>query len=67
MLYANVVPINRGDLLVLASDGIRPDFEEDVIVKSTPQRIVDNILQKYFKGTDDALVLAARYLGTSHG
>jgi serine phosphatase RsbU (regulator of sigma subunit) len=67
VLYANVVPINRGDLLVLASDGIRPDFEQDVIVKSPPQRIADHILQKYFKGTDDALVLAVRYLGSSHG
>lgn len=63
VLYANVVPINPGDLLVLASDGIRPDFEQDVILKTTPQRIADSILQKYFKGTDDAMVLAVRYLG----
>ncbi len=66
VLYANVVPIDRGDLLVLASDGIRADFEQDVAVKSSPQRIADNILQKFFKGTDDALVLAVRYLGANH-
>src|SRR5262249_26787916 len=57
VIYANVVPITPGDLLVLASDGIRPDFELDIVVKNTPQRIADAILQKYFKGTDDAMVL----------
>ena len=66
VLYANVVPINSGDLLVLASDGIRADFDQDVLMKGPPQRIADYILHKYFKGTDDALVLAVRYLGASH-
>jgi hypothetical protein len=62
-IYANVVPVMPGDLLVLASDGIRPDFELDIVVKNPPQRIADGILQKYFKGTDDAMVLVVRYLG----
>jgi serine phosphatase RsbU (regulator of sigma subunit) len=63
VLYANVVPLSAGDLLVLASDGIRPDFEHDVVLKNSPQRIADGILQKYFKGNDDAMVLVMRYLG----
>ena len=64
--YASVIPINPGDLLILASDGIRPDFDQDVLVKSPPQRIADHILNKYFKGTDDALVLVVRFNGADH-
>lgn len=65
-LYANVVPIIPGDLLILASDGIRNDFEHAVVTKAAPKRIADHILEQHFKGTDDALVLVARYLGWSH-
>jgi phosphoserine phosphatase RsbX len=64
-LYASVVPISPGDLLVLASDGIRAEFEEDLIIKTAPRRIADAVLQRYFKGTDDAMVLAVRYLGAN--
>jgi phosphoserine phosphatase RsbX len=66
VLYASVIPVNPGDVLVLASDGIRPDYEDDVPLKGPPQRIADYILQKYFKGGDDALVLVARFEGTNH-
>lgn len=65
-LYASVAPIHPGDLIVLTSDGIRGGFEPGVAIQSPPQRIADQILQKHFKGTDDALVLVARYLGRPH-
>ncbi|MFT3868499.1 MAG: SpoIIE family protein phosphatase [Nibricoccus sp.] len=61
-LHAGVVPVQPGDLLILASDGIRPDYERDLPVKGSPQRIADHILGKYFKGTDDACVLVTRFL-----
>lgn len=64
-LSASVIPIFRGDLLILASDGIRNDFEHDIVLKASPKRIADHILEHYFKGTDDALVLVVRYLGVS--
>ena len=60
-LYASVIPVNSGDVLIFASDGIDPDFDHDVPVKSPPQRIADHIMQKYFKGSDDALVLVVRF------
>lgn len=66
VLYASVIPVNPGDVLILVSDGIRPEYEHDVPFKSPPQRIADQIMQKYFKGTDDALVLVARFEGTNH-
>ena len=66
VLYASVIPVNPGDVLIFASDGIRLDYEHDVPVKSPPQRIADHILQRYFKGSDDGLVLVARIEGTNH-
>ena len=62
-LYASVIPISASDMLILASDGIRHDFEQDIVTKASPKRTADHILEKYFKGTDDALVLVARFLG----
>lgn len=62
-LYAGVLPLVQGDLLVLASDGIRNDFEGGVSAKAAPQAIADQLMARYFKGTDDALVLVARYAG----
>jgi len=66
LFSASVVPVYPGDLMILASDGLRPEFEQDVPVRLPPQRIADHILAKYFKGTDDALVLVARFLESSH-
>ncbi len=58
-----VIPVQAGDLLVFATDGIRGGFAEDIARRDTPQQIADLLLSRYGKGTDDALVLAARYLG----
>jgi serine phosphatase RsbU (regulator of sigma subunit) len=66
VLYASVIPVYPGDVLIFASDGIRPDYEHDVPLRSPPQRIADHLMQKYYKGTDDALVLVARFNGTNH-
>jgi phosphoserine phosphatase RsbX len=58
-----VIPLQPGDLLVFATDGIRGGFTEDISRRDPPQQIADLLLARYGKGTDDALVLAARYLG----
>jgi phosphoserine phosphatase RsbX len=63
---AAVVPIRPGDVLILASDGIRSGFARGVIVTDPTQRIADRILTNHRNAADDALVLVARYLGT-HG
>jgi len=56
-------PLWPGDLLVLASDGIRSGFSEHVQPTADPQTIADQLLETCGKSTDDALVLAARYNG----
>ena len=57
------VPISRGDTLVLASDGIKIGFADAVSVDAPPQQVADKILLSHAKGTDDALVLVARFMG----
>ncbi len=65
-LHTSVVPIAPGDLLILATDGVRPGFADGVNVSQTPGQLAGQILSEHFKGTDDALVLVARYLGMHH-
>jgi phosphoserine phosphatase RsbX len=60
---AQVLPVHRGDVLVLATDGIQSEFGDAVSVRDSPQQVADLVLSRYGKGTDDALVLVARYLG----
>jgi serine/threonine protein phosphatase PrpC len=56
-------PLLRGDLLVLATDGLRNDFSGEVPLDWEPQAIADWLLQRFSRGTDDSRVLVARYLG----
>jgi serine/threonine protein phosphatase PrpC len=65
-LQASVIPVAAGDLLILATDGIHPVFEDGIKLSGTTREIADQIMNRHFKGNDDALVLVARYLGTLH-
>ena len=56
-------PVWPGDLLVLATDGLRSGFTELVRAESDPQSLANELLARYGKGSDDALVLVARYTG----
>ncbi|HEV8265287.1 MAG TPA: SpoIIE family protein phosphatase [Gemmatimonadales bacterium] len=58
-----VIPVEAGDTLIFATDGIRGGFTEDISDRVQPQRLANQILSRYGKGTDDALVLVATYLG----
>jgi negative regulator of sigma-B (phosphoserine phosphatase) len=62
-LRPQIVPLEPLDILIMATDGIEPDFADLVGLKQSPQRIADTILAKHRKTTDDALVVVARYLG----
>ena len=64
-LHAGILPIVPGDLLVLATDGIAPGPLEQVSPSDPVQRVVDDLMARRRTGTDDALVLAVRYRGTS--
>jgi negative regulator of sigma-B (phosphoserine phosphatase) len=62
-LHASDVPVARGDTLIMVTDGIRGGFLSDLALERSPQEIADAILARNGKGTDDALVVVARYLG----
>jgi hypothetical protein len=62
-LSLSKLPVAAGDTLVLATDGVRVDFASAVIPTEPPQAAAERILAAFSRGTDDALVLVARYLG----
>ena len=62
-LHSSSASISPGDLLVLATDGIHPDFAHQVTWFNQPQRVADSILAGHRTGADDALVLAVLYRG----
>ncbi len=62
-LRAEILPLLPGDLLLLATDGIQGHFAQGLSRAQSPQALADGIMARYCKGTDDALVLVARYRG----
>jgi serine phosphatase RsbU (regulator of sigma subunit) len=58
-----VLSVVPGDTLLIATDGIRSGFAEGLNLEKSPQEIADRILDRDTKGSDDALVLVARYQG----
>lgn len=61
-LHPAEVPVEHGDTLIFATDGVRSGFADELILDDTPQRIAERILAAYGKDTDDALVLVVRYV-----
>jgi serine phosphatase RsbU (regulator of sigma subunit) len=62
-LRADTIQINFGDTLVMATDGIKGSFSSVLKLKASPQIIADNIMDHFARETDDALVVAVRWLG----
>ena len=62
-LHAESLTILPHDTVVLATDGIRPEFSDELVPNEEPQVIANQILARYRKGNDDALVLVVRCLG----
>lgn len=61
-LQASVMALYPGDVVVFATDGVREDFADGLNPADPLPRIVDRIIGKKYRGTDDALVLAGRVL-----
>jgi phosphoserine phosphatase RsbX len=66
-LQASVFPLAAGDVVVFATDGLREDFAELVTETETVSKLAGRVMARKFRGTDDALVLAFRYLGRNGG
>ncbi|NKY86664.1 SpoIIE family protein phosphatase [Nocardia veterana] len=66
-LQTQTVAIRPGDVLLMSTDGIASDFVDTLDLAKPAGEIADDILRRYVKDTDDALVLAARHRGPSAG
>jgi phosphoserine phosphatase RsbX len=59
-LQTSVIPLHPLDTLIFATDGIRPQFADSLVIAGSPQSVADAILADHCQGNDDALVLVAR-------
>jgi phosphoserine phosphatase RsbX len=57
--------VEPGDTVIFATDGISSNFAYESPLEGSPQDVAEDVLSRYAKKTDDALVLVARYLGAS--
>jgi phosphoserine phosphatase RsbX len=62
-LRPSEIPVAPGDTLILATDGVEHGFADGLDLLQPPQELADGILAGHGRGSDDALVLVARYLG----
>lgn len=62
-LQVATLPVAPGDVLILATDGIRRGFAQNLNLGRAAQDLADHILVNYARKSDDALVLSIRYLG----
>ncbi len=62
-LATTTLAVRRGDMLLFATDGVGAGFADSLDVSGRPRAVAERVLAAHRKGTDDALVLAARYLG----
>jgi negative regulator of sigma-B (phosphoserine phosphatase) len=62
-LVARTARIRRGDMLIVATDGIRSEFLDAPLPYQEPQALADHVLARWGTQADDALVLVVRYLG----
>jgi len=60
-LAAGVLPVFPGDTLIFATDGVREDFVDGPF-SGNLQEAAKDIVARFWKGNDDALVLIARFL-----
>jgi negative regulator of sigma-B (phosphoserine phosphatase) len=62
-LAPRTLPVGAGDTLVMVTDGIRSGSSASVSLEWSARALAEHIFQRHASGSDDALVLVARYLG----
>jgi len=64
ILREGELEVQSGDILTMATDGVAAQSSLRVSMDGQIESMADGILARACKGTDDALVLVARYRGT---
>lgn len=62
-LRAETFAISPGDTLIAATDGLRSGFSEGAMIEEEPAELARAIFARSRKGSDDALVVVARFVG----
>jgi phosphoserine phosphatase RsbX len=62
-MMTETIDVQPGDVLVLATDGIAASFADSLDISGSSQAISERIVADHWKRSDDAMVLAVRYLG----
>jgi phosphoserine phosphatase RsbX len=57
------IPLEPGDAVVLATDGVAADYSESLESGIAAQELAERVLERHGKGNDDALAAVVRYLG----
>jgi phosphoserine phosphatase RsbX len=60
-LKAEVIPLKHHDILIMATDGVKPEFAEDAALAGDPKTIAARLLAQYDSHRDDALVVVAKF------
>lgn len=63
-LRVGTLALTPDDLLLFATNGVGVGLADEVRRGDSPRRLATRIIERQFKGRDDALVLVVRYLGT---
>ena len=59
-LHASTIALRDGDVLALATDGLRAGFANGLVGSGAPQDAANRALESFGTSTDDALVIVAR-------
>ena len=62
-LSPKTLPLDRGDLLIFATDGVAQCFADGLDVSGSAAEIAERIMTRHWKADDDALSVVLRYLG----
>jgi serine phosphatase RsbU (regulator of sigma subunit) len=62
-LQIQITPIQDGDVVILATDGIGPGFQAGFRPGAEPREIARRIIESYGRHNDDSLVLVGRFFG----
>lgn len=65
-LSPSTLPLLPRDVLVLATDGINAAFAHELAPDGRPQAVADEILARFAREADDALVLVLRWRPEAH-
>ena len=62
-LRPTTTQLERGDLLVMTTDGIDPSYADELDTSRSCGAIAQTVLDRHARPNDDALVVVIRYLG----